>query len=516
MADRVSILVAEDQELTRLGLKLALGKIDGVDVIGEAADGQAVIDLAGELKPHIILMDIGLPIHDGIYATQKIKSTLPETRIIMFTSDETDDTIFAALNAGADGYCLKKISTDQLSIAINSVMMGAAWLDPGVANRVLRAQRSGGAKAPEKQVPTSTAATSSLSGRHIEVLQMIEKGHGKDLIAVKLKISVAEVDTCLKEILSGVLTGGSQDSQTTPSVFADGATVMSGKDDLRPGARFAEKYVIKSVIGEGGMSIVYDAQHEYMDRRVAIKMLHEKLANDKEIVNRFRHEARASSAVQHQNLVAVYDSGVTANGQPYIVMDYLDGMNLQEYIEKGQPDTGELIAIFCQVCDALEAAHKTGLIHRDLKPSNIMLIPDDKGNAFVKLVDFGIAKFVHEQQDIRLTQTGQVFGTPAFMSPEQCRSEDLDVRTDMYSLGCVMYEAFTNERAFVGKSVFEVLSMHVSEYPSRVPFLVPGTVIMSELERIVFRCINKDKEQRPASAQQLKHMLVSAYKTAGA
>ncbi|MBK9144667.1 MAG: protein kinase [Candidatus Melainabacteria bacterium] len=512
MADRVTIVVAEDQELTRLGLKLALGKIEGVEVVGEAADGQQVIDVATEVRPNIILMDIGLPVHDGIYATQVIKGSHPETRIIMFTSDETDDTIFAALNAGADGYCLKKISTDQLSIAINSVMMGAAWLDPGVANRVLRAQRSMGAGGGAPAAQQEQTATGSISNKHVEVLKLIEKGLGKEQIASTLGISVSDVEGSLREILGGVLTGGGQASQASQPPGGDTAAVLN-KDDLRPGALFADKYLIKSVIGEGGMSVVYDAQHEYMNRRVAIKMLHDKLAGDQEIVTRFKQEARTSAAVQHPNLVTVYDSGITSGGQPYIVMDYLDGLNLQEYIEKGQPDTGELIAIFCQVCDALEAAHKAGLVHRDLKPSNIMLIPDERGNAFVKLVDFGIAKFVHEQQDIRLTQTGQVFGTPAFMSPEQCRSESLDVRTDIYSLGCVMYEAFTAERAFVGKSVFEVLTMHVSEYPSRLPFLAAGTVIMSELEKIIFLCLNKEKDQRPDSARRLKQMLVGAYNT---
>src|SRR5690606_7419837 len=137
------------------------------------------------------------------------------------------------------------------------------------------------------------------------------------------------------------------------------------------------------------------------------------------------------SSIQHKYLVTVYDSGVTENGQPYIIMDYLDGMSLEEFMEDEPPETLELITIFSQVCEALDAAHRKNLVHRDLKPSNIMLVANEEGDPEVKLVDFGIAKFMKDDPDMRLTQAGEVFGTPPFMSPEQCKGEDLDPRSDI-------------------------------------------------------------------------------------
>ncbi len=506
MTESVSVLIAEDQDITRLGLKLALGKLQGVKVVGEAVDGAEAIDQAANLRPNVILMDIGLPGTDGIQATVQIKQTLPDTRIIMFTSDETDDAIFAALRAGADGYCLKKITPDQLLMAINSVMQGAAWLDPGVANRVLRAQAM--QKVPDAGPQTINTGAPVLANPQVEVLRLIEKGSSKEQIAAQLGISVKDVEARVRQMLGGLVDQPSQ--MQDGSVRIDPA-MINEDGTIKPGARFGEKYVITDIIGRGGMSVVYDAQHEYMGRRVAIKMMHDRLSAQQDLVLRFRQEARATSALVHPNLVTVYDSGLTAQGQPYIVMDFLDGINLQQYLEMYTPEPIILTQIFCQVCDALDAAHKKGVVHRDLKPSNIMLMRDEGGGAHVKLVDFGVAKFLHDPNpDSQLTKAGEVFGTPAFMSPEQCTGKEMDARSDIYSLGCVMYEAFTRERAFVGQSLYEVFNKQVSEQASRLPFLNPKFQAAPEIEKIIFHALEKDPAKRPQSALEVKMQLLTA------
>ncbi len=518
MAEKVSILIAEDQDLARLGLKTLLGKVDGVEVVGEAVDGEEIVLLADKFSPGIILMDIGLPKLDGIEATQRIKTSHPSTRIIMFTSDESDDTVLAALRAGADGYCIKTRDLDQLSKAINSVLEGNAWMDREVASRLLKAQVASRG-APTKEVQPAAKDGETQSGLHVQILTLMGQGLTKDQIADKLAIPSAVVESTVRDILSGGLSasGKAQSANNTLDTrSADDPSRMRPKRDLVPGTKFAsDKFLIKGIIGEGGMSVVYDAHHEYSERRVAIKVLKENLVDNEDSLARFQREAKAMCAIVHQNLVTVYDSGLTDYGQPYIVMDYLDGMSLEEYLDDAtsRPHPMELVSIFCQVCEALEAAHKKELVHRDLKPSNIMLIEDEEGNAVVKLVDFGIAKFMTDHPEKRLTQAGEVFGTPPFMSPEQCKGEDLDSRSDIYSLGCVMYEAFTGERAFDAPSLYQVLTMQVTETPSKQPFRTTKSNLMKELEKIVFHCLEKQPNKRPVSAIHVKQALVQAYKS---
>ncbi|MBX9693811.1 MAG: protein kinase [Cyanobacteria bacterium] len=513
MAEKVSILIAEDQDLARLGLKTLLGKVEGVEVVGEAVDGEEIVDLAEKYAPGIILMDIGLPKIDGIEATQKIKAVHPTTRIIMFTSDESDDTVLAALRAGADGYCVKTRDLDQLSKAINSVLEGNAWMDPAVASRLLKAQVSSRGTSPQAEVTTNNKEEDNgASGNmNVQILTLLGQGLSKDQIAERLTIPVSLVETTVRQILSGGLSGDS----TVDTRSQDDSSRMRSTRELTPGTKFAsDKYLIKGILGEGGMSVVYDAHHDYSERRVAIKVLKDNLVDNEDSMARFKREAKAMCAIVHPNLVTVYDSGLTDYGQPYIVMDFLEGMSLEQYLDDAtcQPHPMELVSIFCQVCEALDAAHKKDLVHRDLKPSNIMLIEDAEGNAVVKLVDFGIAKFMGDNPEKRLTQAGEVFGTPPFMSPEQCKGEDLDSRSDIYSLGCVMYEAFTGERAFDAPSLYQVLTMQVTETPSRHPFKTSKSNLMKELEKIVFHCLEKQPSKRPTTAIHVKQALIAAYK----
>lgn len=196
----ITILIAEDHEITRVGLKLTLKQFSDFSVVAEAEDGRSVISQAEKFKPRVILMDIGLPIMDGIEVTQKIKSKNPDIRIIMLTSHENDRDVFAALSAGADGYCLKEIAGAQLAMAIRTVAGGAAWLDPGVASRVLKASAmslSPVASDSEQSLPK----TYSLSHREIEVLQLVVDGMSNQEIAERLTLSIETVKTHMRHIM---------------------------------------------------------------------------------------------------------------------------------------------------------------------------------------------------------------------------------------------------------------------------------------------------------------------------
>jgi NarL family two-component system response regulator LiaR len=194
----ITIVIAEDHEITRVGLKLTLEQAKDFKVIGEAEDGQSAVDKVVELAPTVVLMDIGLPYMDGIEATQRIKSLRPETRVIMLTSHDNDQDIFAALSGGADGYCLKEISSHQLTMAIRTVADGAAWLDPGVANRVLRACST---PAPAVQQDDKMLTPSPLSQREVDVLRLVVEGMSNQEIAERLVLSVETIKTHMRHIM---------------------------------------------------------------------------------------------------------------------------------------------------------------------------------------------------------------------------------------------------------------------------------------------------------------------------
>jgi serine/threonine protein kinase/response regulator of citrate/malate metabolism len=500
-----SVLIAEDQDIMRLGLRLTLEKISGVKVVGEAADGKAAATKALELRPAVVLMDIDLPVMNGIEATKEIKRALPGTAIIMFTSDSSDDSIFAALSAGADGYCLKNVSSDRLSMAINSVIQGAAWLDPGVAQKVLRANA-------ERRSPSSPSNSSGnnpvLGDKEIEVLQLIEGGNSLEQVAVALKVAPASVEGKIREILDNFLKLTRSDLSKSSSEDDSLAGVLAVAEKHPPGTVVGDRYILEEEIGSGGMSTVYRAKHKLMQRLVAVKMLHRQYLTEETQVIRFYHEAKAAGVVSHPHIVTIFDFGVTAQHQPFLVMDLIDGVSLQEKISDGVIPIPRALKIFIQTCEALAHAHKRGIIHRDLKPSNIMLVKTDDEEDFVKLLDFGVAKFLAETNaDLRLTKTGDLFGTPLYMSPEQCLAKPTDARTDIYSLGCVLFEVLTGQVPFACNSAFETMNAHVYTQPSRLPLLQPGLRVPPELETLLFKMIAKLPEDRPQTIIEVKNAL---------
>jgi eukaryotic-like serine/threonine-protein kinase len=276
----------------------------------------------------------------------------------------------------------------------------------------------------------------------------------------------------------------------------DGVKLKQPESDPMIGSYFAERFQILSKLGAGGMGSVYKAKHLLMDKIVALKVL-EKV--DGESARRFQMEAKLACQLQHPNIITVSDFGISAEGQPYLVMDYLEGQSLGDVVlQEKTVRFKRALKIFLQACDALNYAHKRRLIHRDLKPGNLMLINDESGAEVVKLVDFGIAKKTHEETNsLALTRTGEVFGSPMYMSPEQCLGLKLDSRTDIYSLGCVMYEVVTGQPPFQASGLLEILNKHTTEDP--VPFHQTNPNLQSvpiEFEKIVFTAMQRDLDRR--------------------
>jgi len=266
------------------------------------------------------------------------------------------------------------------------------------------------------------------------------------------------------------------------------------------GTTLDNRYKIDAVIGRGGMSTVYKARHLFLNRDVAIKIMQEHLASNVEGRMRFQREAQAAASLSHPNIISVTEFGVAAAGEPYMVMDYLQGESLAEILrESVRAEPAMSLMIFKQVSAALQHAHDKGILHRDLKPSNVMLARCDPDNSLqVKVVDFGLARFLPGagKDQRRLTAAGELVGSPYYMSPEQIRDEELDARSDIYAFGCLMYEGLTGVRPFSDTNAITVLSMHLYEPPPPFSAVLQPNRIPAELEAIVLKCLEKNRSKR--------------------
>jgi serine/threonine protein kinase len=281
-------------------------------------------------------------------------------------------------------------------------------------------------------------------------------------------------------------------------------------------------YKLLECIGRGGMGRVYVAEHVRLGRRVALKLLRPEYAIKRESVARFFQEAKAVNKIRHRNIVDITDCVELPSGQTFIIMELLDGLSLGRRYRKHRPlETPQLLAVLVQVCDALEAAHAVGIIHRDLKPDNIFVLNAAAGNGdnsdgdglpLAKLLDFGIAKLVAEDYDADdttwRTSANSFLGTPAFMSPEQATGGDLDGRSDVYSMGAIMYELFCGQPLFVGKSFGDFVLQHMHKLPTPPELTPHGSTLAPELIEIILRCLGKKPEDRYPNVTELRDHLL--------
>jgi serine/threonine protein kinase len=287
----------------------------------------------------------------------------------------------------------------------------------------------------------------------------------------------------------------------------DGTPLTSLHSDPLLGTTIVDRYEIISVLGTGAWGVIYKARHTALNRPVAIKVLHAHLCNAHKL-KRFEQEARAASLLRHQNVCTVHDLGVLPSGQPYLVMDYLEGKTLKDLlVSDDKLPYDRALPIFMQVCSALAAAHEKGVIHRDIKPSNI-LTHDASGKQHVVVLDFGLAKLLSPDEGAtQLTETGQTMGTPAYMSPEQCQGLSVDGRTDIYALGCVMYETITGSVPFTGSTAYQCMMQHSSQLPELPSSKELAAPLPDMLEQIILKALEKDPIKRFQTAQELSDAL---------
>jgi eukaryotic-like serine/threonine-protein kinase len=283
-----------------------------------------------------------------------------------------------------------------------------------------------------------------------------------------------------------------------PSSASSSSLEVTFNEDI--GKAIGGRYRIQEVIGEGGMGVVYEAHDAQVDRQVAIKLVRRECLTDAKFVTRFRRELEVTSQLRHPSTIRVYEHGETEDGRPYMVMELLTGQSLAERLEQGRVPEFQALQFARQIAESLSEAHEHGIFHRDLKPDNIFI--ETVGvTTVVKVLDFGIAGGVDA---LKLTRAGEVFGTPQYMSPEQCNGTDLDHRTDIYSLGCILYEMLEGKPPFSAESPMATMLKHVRAKVPTPRHASPATIKLLQL------ALRKDRLKRIQSAGRFAELIGQA------
>jgi len=311
----------------------------------------------------------------------------------------------------------------------------------------------------------------------------------------------------------------SQPKMETPRLLAEDGCEPRGFELPPPPARdiagtlLLDRYRLIKKLGEGGMGAVYLAEHVTIKKICAIKVLNPEYAHKTDLVERFLQEARAASMIAHENVVEITDFGATPNGSVFFVMEMLVGEDLSDTIKRDAPMPWSRVApMALQICRALGAAHAKGIVHRDMKPENCFRIERSGNPDFIKVLDFGIAKVTTEDPDGtagRLTNTGMIFGTPTYMSPEQAQGQRVDHRSDIYALGVILYEMLTGKVPFSADNFMGILTKHMFDQPVAPSEVAPEAGILPEVEALVLKALQKDRGFRFQSMQELAQAILA-------
>jgi serine/threonine-protein kinase len=288
--------------------------------------------------------------------------------------------------------------------------------------------------------------------------------------------------------------------------------VEVAEEDPRIGKVVGGVYRIRERIAAGGMGVVYLAEHLHIGRKFALKLLTKAVAQNPTAIERLKQEAIAASRIEHDNIVEIVSFDTTPEGEVFIVMELLRGTDLAGLLgAEGALPLDRAVAISVQICRAVGAAHAAGIIHRDLKPENVFVTQKGERD-FVKVLDFGISKVKDaEVEAVRMTKTGQLVGTPLYMSPEQARGEsEIDKRADIYAVGVILYEMLVGETPFVGENYFQLLWKHTHETPMPPSHAPGGAHVPPALEAVVLRTLSKDREERFQSMEELESAILKA------
>lgn len=279
-------------------------------------------------------------------------------------------------------------------------------------------------------------------------------------------------------------------------------------DQLSAGTLYDGRFQIIRLIGSGGTSTVYEAYDQKMERPVAIKRILPHLCRRETDLQRFRQESQVVAQLEHDHIVKIFAVSLDESGTPYLVQELLRGHTLADWQKEGRLPLAAVLAIAHQIAEAVAYAHSRNIVHRDLKPANVFLLGADVAHLSVRLLDFGLAKCLDQDSTAQdLTATGSLLGTPVYMSPEQCRGERLDLRTDIYSLGCIMYEGVSGSPPFTADSALEVMYQHINTNPKLLDLQGLKGKRRQILQDLIMSCLAKQPSQRPQSMTAVASLL---------
>jgi len=413
-----------------------------------ANDGTLGYDKLATNSFHVAVLDWDMPGMTGPEVCKKYRASGGQTPILLLTGRVEEDEKEAGLDAGADDYLTKPFSLKEFGARIRSLL-----------------RRSNVSSSSDREAAPSDAE------------------------------AIRVCTSCGKQY------EGSDLSNEFCSVDKSSTILVSTSKVI--GKVVGNRYQIVSLLGVGAWSEIYLAVDNETRAKVAIKILHVHLAADPLKIARFKREADALVHLQHPSLAKVFAQCELENKRPCLVMEYLEGMNLEKALAtNGRMTLSQVRELFLPVCEALAIAHERGLIHRDLKPSNLFIV-DQNGTITAKILDFGLAKLTDTEGALAsLTQSGEVLGTPAYMSPEQCRGGVIDTRSDLYALGCLLYEALTGKRAIPGRTAFEAMSNQIARYPDPINDACPDAHVSQAVEDVIFKLLAKDPDERYSTARE--------------
>ncbi len=477
----LNVMLVEDQSLLRLGIELALSSTSEISIVCKAENGKQAVEMYTSSPTDVVLMDIKMPILDGLAASRAIRNFDKNAKIIFLTNNESIADVFEAFSIGASGYCLKDIDAKMLIQHIQTAASGGLAIDSRIAENILRYLMSKQAMPDQK---STQPFTSKLTNKDAQVLnQLVNGAISENALTIDTKLSIINIlsKVCALSPLSSI----------SPN-FVD-----IGEDSL------SRSYEFLQVLGKGGMGTVFKARKKDSGQVFAVKML--SYDSSQFAIERFVREAAVLSKLSHRSIVGVHDFHIDSEGFACIVMEFADGPNLSDVLDCGGAIIEkEAVPIFWQCAEALLYVHSAGVIHRDIKPSNIILCNEE--NILVpKIVDFGLAKNKNPLgADERLTLQGEIFGSPLYMSPEQIRGGATTESTDIYSLGCVMFEVLTGVPPFMGSSPTDTMAMHLRDPVPNLSALVSRKLSISEpLQQVIEKCLAKDPEDRFPCAKSL-------------
>ncbi len=427
---------------------------------------------------HLAIIDSDMPGMSGAELVQRFRQAGGRTPILLLTARNAEEYRLPGQNIGADDYLSKPFNVHELGARLRSLLSHAA---PAPAQSAPAPAQSAPAPAQSAPAPAQSAPAAAPT----PTSQTPLPPHPQ---------STEPTRACT--------TCGRKYGAAVERCTADGSNTVSISDAELVGVMLSDRYQVEEMLGLGAWSEVYKGRDTTSGTPVAIKILHKHMAQDPIKIERFRREAATLAKIKHDCLAGIIDQGARS-GRPYIIMEYVIGMGLDRMLSQhGRLTVNQCYEIISSVCGALTAAHDAGLIHRDLKPSNIFIV-NRGGMLGAKLLDFGLAKVILTDEDgsATLTQNGEVLGTPAYMSPEQCMGHQLDRRSDLYSLGCILYEILTGKKPIQAKNAYQAMSGHITRMPDPFAVACPELSISAQVEQVAFCLLSKDPDDRYESAE---------------